>query len=336
MVEHLESGRYPFTRLRRMRTDSFSRALMRESTLSVDDLIQPLFVREGNRTAEPVQSMPGIERLSVDRIVSKCRDLHNLGIQSVVLFPVTPPAVKSDDAREAWNPDGLVQRTISAIKDKVPELGVMTDVALDPYTLNGQDGLVDESGYVMNDVTVEALIRQSLSHARAGADVVAPSDMMDGRICGIRKALEDEGFCNLRILSYAAKYASSFYGPFRDAVGSVVNLGESNKYSYQMDPANAEEALRETALDIQEGADMVMIKPGTPYLDVIWRIREAFGMPTFAYQVSGEYAMFKAAAQNGWIDEQALVLETMLGFKRAGCHGTVTYYAEQVARWLNP
>ncbi|MYB34327.1 MAG: porphobilinogen synthase [Gammaproteobacteria bacterium] len=336
MVEHLESGHYPFTRLRRMRADSFSRTLMRESTLSVDDLIQPLFVREGDKTAEPVQSMPCIERLSVDRIVSKCRDLHNLGIQSVVLFPVTPSDVKSDDAREAWNPDGLVQRTISAIKDKVPEIGVMTDVALDPYTLNGQDGLVDESGYVMNDATVEALIRQSLSHAHAGADVVAPSDMMDGRICGIRKALEDEGFYNLRILSYAAKYASSFYGPFRDAVGSAANLGGSDKYSYQMDPANAEEALRETALDIQEGADMVMIKPGTPYLDVIWRIREAFGMPTFAYQVSGEYAMFKAAAQNGWIDEQALVLETLLGFKRAGCHGVLTYYAEQAARWLNP
>ncbi len=336
MVKNLESGSYPFTRLRRMRTDSFSRTLMRESTLSVDDFIQPLFVLEGNNTAEPIQSMPGIERLTIDRIVSKCQDLHNLGIQAVVLFPVTPPDAKSDDARESWNPDGLVQRTISAIKDEVPEIGVMTDVALDPYTLNGQDGLVNESGYVMNDRTVEVLIRQSLSHAHAGADVVAPSDMMDGRIRGIREALEQDGFSNMRILSYAAKYASSFYGPFRDAVGSASNLGKSDKKSYQMDPANAEEALRETALDIQEGADMVMVKPGTPYLDVIWRIREAFGMPTFAYQVSGEYAMFKAAAQQGWIEEQALVLETLLGFKRAGCHGVLTYYAEQVARWLNP
>ena len=336
MVKSLESGCYPSTRLRRMRADSFSRILMRESSLNVDDLIQPLFVREGDNTAEPIQSMPGIERLSVDRIVSKCQDLHHLGIPSVVLFPVTPPEVKSDDARESWNPNGLVQRTIFAIKDKVPEIGVMTDIALDPYTLNGQDGLVNESGYVMNDRTVEVLIRQSLSHARAGVDVVAPSDMMDGRIRGIREALEHEGFYNLRILSYAAKYASSYYGPFRDAVGSATNLGKSNKSSYQMDPANVEEALREAAFDIHEGADMIMVKPGMPYLDVIWRIREAFGMPTFAYQVSGEYAMFKAAAKNGWIDEQALVLETLLGFKRAGCHGVLTYYAEQAARWINP
>ncbi len=336
MVDHLESGYYPSIRLRRMRADSFSRALMRESTLRVDDLIQPLFVREGNNKSEPILSMPGIERLSIDRIVRKCRDLQNLGIRSVVLFPVIPQEIKSDDAGQAWNPNGLVQRTISAIKDKVPEIGVMTDVALDPYTANGQDGLVDDSGYVVNDLTVEALIRQSLSHARAGADVVAPSDMMDGRICGIRKALEDEGFFNLRILSYAAKYASSLYGPFRDAVSSASNLGESTKDSYQMDPANSEEALRETALDIKEGADMVMVKPGTPYLDVVWRIREAFGMPTFAYQVSGEYAMLKAASQNGWIDEQSVVLETLLGFKRAGCHGVLTYFAEQAAQWLNP
>lgn len=309
---------------------------MRESSLSADDLIQPLFVREGDGISEPIQSMPGISRLSVDRIVSKCLDLHALGIPAVVLFPVTPPHVKSDDAKEAWNPDGLIQRAIAAIKDKVPEIGVMTDVALDPYTLSGQDGLIDQSGYVMNDLTVEALIRQSLSHAHAGADCIAPSDMMDGRIRGIRRAFEDEGFHNLRILSYAAKYASSFYGPFRDAVGSTANLGRSDKNSYQMDPANAEEALRETAMDIREGADMVMIKPGTPYLDVIWRVRQAFGMPTFAYQVSGEYAMCRAASENGWIDEKAVVLETLLGFKRAGCHGILTYYSEQAARWLHP
>lgn len=308
---------------------------MRESTLGAADLVQPLFVQEGVNASEPVPSMPDVFRLSVDLLVSKCRDLHALGIPAVVLFPVTPREAKSDDASEAWNPDGLIQRAVSAIKDAVPGLGVMTDVALDPYTTHGQDGLIDEAGYVVNDLTAEALIRQSLSHARAGADVVAPSDMMDGRIRGIRKTMEEEGFPNLRILSYAAKYASSFYGPFRDAVGSASNLGGSDKYSYQMDPANAEEALREVAMDIREGADMVMIKPGTPYLDVIWRVREAFGMPTFAYQVSGEYAMCRAAGQNGWIDEKAVVMETMLGFRRAGCHGVLTYYAEQVARWLD-
>lgn len=336
VVDHIKQEGYPSTRLRRMRADSFSRALMRESTLGVEDLIQPLFVRDGHDVAEPIPSMAGMSRLSLDRIAAKCRILHALGVPAVALFPVVSQDDKSDDAKEAWNPDGLVQKTIAAIKDKVPEIGVVTDIALDPYTLNGQDGLVDESGYVMNDPTVDALIRQSLSHAHAGADIVAPSDMMDGRVKGIRNALEDASLPNVRILSYAAKYASSYYAPFRDAVDSASNLGGSHKLGYQMDSANVEEALRETALDIKEGADMVMIKPGTPYLDVIWRIREAFGMPTFAYQVSGEYAMCRAAAEKGWIDEKAVVLETLLGFKRAGCHGMLTYYAEQAARWLNP
>ena len=334
MVDHPQQGNYPFSRPRRMRADPFSRRLMQESALSVNDLIQPLFVKEGSAGKEAVPSLPGVFRLSPGQVVEKCRILRDLGIPAVVLFPVTPARVKSEKAQEAWNPDGLVQRTISAIKDAVPEIGVITDVALDPYTSHGQDGLVDESGYVVNDRTVEALVKQSLSHAKAGADVVAPSDMMDGRVGAMRSALEENGFINTRILSYAAKYASSYYGPFRDAVGSAGNLGGGNKYSYQMDPANTDEALREVAMDIAEGADMVMIKPAMPYLDVIWRVKQAFGMPTFAYQVSGEYAMFKAAGRQGWLEEKPVVLEAMAGFKRAGCDGVLTYYAQEIAQWL--
>ena len=321
-------------RLRRMRADDFSRRMLRENHLTCSDLIQPLFVMEGAATTEPVPSMPGISRMSPDLLVSMCRGLSEAGIPVVVLFPVIDHDLKSEDAAEAWNENGLVQRTVTLIKKHVPELGVMTDVALDPYTSHGQDGLIDGSGHVMNDLTLEALVRQAVSHARAGADIVAPSDMMDGRIGAIRAALEAEGFVNTRILSYAAKYASSYYGPFRDAVGSANNLGSGDKFSYQMDPANTDEALREVAMDIREGADMVMVKPGTPYLDIIWRVKQEFGMPTLAYQVSGEYAMLKAAGANGWIDERAVVLETLVGFMRAGCDGVLTYYAEQVARWL--
>ena len=328
-------GTWPRTRLRRMRRDDFSRRLIRESTLTVSDLIQPVFVREGHAESEAVPSMPGVNRLSIDLLVEKSRQYHNLGIPAVVLFPATPMQAKSDDAAEAWNPDGLVQRAIDAIKNAVPELGVITDVALDPYTSHGQDGLIDESGYVVNDKTVDALVKQALSHAKAGADVVAPSDMMDGRVGAIRNILEENGFVNTRILSYAAKYASSYYGPFRDAVGSASNLAGSNKFSYQMDPANGDEALREVAIDIEEGADMIMIKPGTPYLDIIWRVKQQFAMPTFAYQVSGEYAMFRAAGLNGWIDEKAVVMEAMTGFKRAGCDGVLTYYAEELANWIH-
>jgi len=282
-----------------------------------------------------VLSMPGINRLSVDLLVGKCKTYHRLGIPAVVLFPVTPVEAKSEDASEAWSENGLVQTAIKSIKDSVPELGVITDVALDPYTSHGQDGLVDDSGYVINDETVEALVKQALSHAKSGADVLAPSDMMDGRVGALREALETDGFVNTKILSYAAKYASSFYGPFRDAVGSASNLAAGNKYSYQMDPANSNEALREVSMDIKEGADMIMIKPGMPYLDIVWRVKEVFGMPTFAYQVSGEYAMFRAAGENGWIDEKAAVIEALTGFKRAGCDGVLTYYAESLAEWLN-
>jgi len=330
-----QAGTWPRTRPRRMRRHDFSRQLMRESTLTVSDLIQPLFVHEGHSTREPVPSMPGVDRLSIDLLVEKSRQCHDLGIPAIVLFPVTPPQAKSDDAAQAWNPDGLAQRAIAAIKDAVPALGVITDVALDPYTSHGQDGLIDGSGYVVNDPTVDALVKQALSHARAGADVVAPSDMMDGRIGAIRDALEEEGFINTRILSYAAKYASSYYGPFREAVGSASNLAGGDKFSYQMDPANGDEALREVAMDIKEGADMIMIKPGTPYLDIIWRVKQHFAMPTFAYQVSGEYAMLRAASLNGWIDEKAVVMEAMTGFKRAGCDGVLTYYAQQLAHWLH-
>ena len=325
---------YPNIRLRRMRRDAFSRRLMRETVLTANDLIWPVFVREGERTRESVPSMPGVERVSIDELVRSAGEAYALGVPALALFPVTPMEAKSLDAREAWNPDGLVQRAVRALKREYPELGVITDVALDPYTSHGQDGLIDDSGYVLNDATVAALVEQALSHAEAGADVVAPSDMMDGRIGAIRHAFEGAGFVHTRILAYAAKYASSFYGPFRDAVGSAASLGKGNKYSYQMDPANADEALREVALDLEEGADMVMIKPGLPYLDIVHRVKRRFGAPTFVYQVSGEYAMLKAAAQNGWLDERACVLEALTSIKRAGADVVLTYFAVDAARWL--
>ncbi len=330
----IENGPWPTTRLRRMRRDDFSRRLMREHRLTCDDLIYPVFVLEGEGQREPVTSMPGVERLSIDLLLGEAERALSLGIPAMALFPVTPPEAKSEDAREAWNPEGLAQRAVRALKQRFPELGVITDVALDPFTTHGQDGLIDDSGYVLNDETVEVLVRQALSHAEAGADVVAPSDMMDGRIGAIRETLEAAGHRNTRILAYSAKYASSFYGPFRDAVGSAANLGAGNKYTYQMDPANSDEALREVAMDLQEGADMVMVKPGMPYLDIVRRVAETFGVPTFVYHVSGEYAMLKAAAQNGWLDERATVLEALLGCKRAGADGILTYYAPQVAEWL--
>jgi len=326
---------FPLTRMRRMRRDDFSRRLMRETTLTPDDLIYPVFVLEGAGQREPVASMPGIERLSIDLLVAEAMEMHELGVPAMALFPVTPLSAKSEDAREAYNPDGLAQRAVKALKDAVPELGVITDVALDPFTTHGQDGLIDETGYVMNDETVEVLVQQALSHAAAGADVVAPSDMMDGRIGAVREALEAAGHIHTRILAYSAKYASSYYGPFRDAVGSAANLGKGNKYSYQQDPANSDEALHEVALDLQEGADMVMVKPGMPYLDVVRRVKDCFGVPTFVYQVSGEYAMHMAAAQNGWLDERAVVMESLMCIKRAGADGVLTYFAKQVARWLN-
>jgi len=327
-------SQYPAIRKRRMRRDDFSRRLMRENSLSADDFIFPVFILEGDQQTEAVESMPGVNRLSIDLLVEEAVALRDLGIPAMALFPVTPIHVKSDEASEAWNPEGLVQRAIRALKQSVPELGVITDVALDPYTSHGQDGLLDASGYVSNDDTVAALVRQALSHAEAGADIVAPSDMMDGRITAIRQALEKNGFVNTRILAYAAKYASSFYGPFRDAVGSAGNLGGGNKYSYQMDPANSNEALHEVALDIDEGADMVMITPGMPYLDIVQRVSQEWQFPTFVYQVSGEYAMLKAAAQNGWIDEKSCVLEALLSMKRAGADGILTYYAKAAALWL--
>ncbi len=325
---------FPHTRPRRMRRDEFSRQLMRENRLTAADLIWPVFVTEGENAREPVRSMPGVDRLSIDLLVAEAQRVHALGVPAIALFPVTPPAAKSLDACEAWNPDGLAQRATRALKQAVPTLGVITDVALDPFTTHGQDGLIDDSGYVLNDATIVALTRQALSHAVAGADMVAPSDMMDGRVRGIRVALEAAGHVNTRILAYSAKYASSFYGPFRDAVGSAGNLGKGNKYTYQMDPANSDEALREVELDILEGADMVMVKPGMPYLDVLQRVKERFAMPTAVYQVSGEYAMLKAAAQNGWLDERATVLESLLAFKRAGADAILTYFAPQAAEWL--
>lgn len=325
---------FPVTRMRRMRRDDFSRRMMRENTLTPDDLIYPVFVLEGSGQREAVASMPGVERLSIDLLVEDAREAHRLGIPALALFPVTPLSAKSLDACEAFNPNGLAQRAVRALKDAVPELGIITDVALDPFTTHGQDGLIDEAGYVLNDETVEVLVRQALSHAEAGADIVAPSDMMDGRIGAIRTALEADNHIHTRILAYSAKYASSYYGPFRDAVGSAANLGAGNKYTYQMDPANANEAIHEVALDLAEGADMVMIKPGLPYLDIVRRIKDQFGAPTFVYQVSGEYAMLKAASQNGWLNEQAVVLEALVSMKRAGADGILTYYAKDVARWL--
>ena len=324
---------FPMNRPRRMRYSDFSRRLMRENTLSANDLILPVFVHELDHVT-PVASMPGVERLSIEALLRRAELALQAGIPALVLFPVTAPEAKSLDAQAAYDEHGLAQRAIRAVKSRFPELGVITDVALDPYTSHGQDGLVSESGYVMNDETVEVLVAQALSHAFAGADVVAPSDMMDGRIGAIREALEEEGFVNTQILAYSAKYASAFYGPFRDAVGSAAAFGKSNKYSYQMDPANSDEALREVALDIEEGADMVMIKPGMPYLDVVRRVKEQFQVPTFVYQVSGEYAMLKAAAQNGWLDERACVLESLMAMKRAGADGILSYFALDVANYL--
>jgi porphobilinogen synthase len=325
---------FPTTRLRRMRRDAFSRALMRETALAPSDLILPVFVCEGRDTGAAVPSMPGVERLSIDRLLRTAGEAHTLGIPALALFPVTPPDAKSLDAREAWNPQGLAQRAVRALKKEFPTLGVITDVALDPFTTHGQDGLVDGTGYVVNDSTVAALVQQALSHAEAGADIVAPSDMMDGRIGAVRAALEAAGHVHTRILAYSAKYASAFYGPFRDAVGSAANLGKGDKRTYQMDPANTDEALREVALDLDEGADMIMVKPALPYLDIVRRVKDRFGVPTFAYQVSGEYAMLKAAAGNGWLDERACVLEALTGIRRAGADAVLTYHALDAARWL--
>jgi porphobilinogen synthase len=317
-----------------MRRDEFSRRLMRESRLTTDDFIYPMFVVEGFGQRVPVPSMPGVSRISIDILLEEARELVALGIPAIALFPVPDSSTKTLDGREAWNPEGLVQRAVRALKAATPRLGVITDVALDPYTTHGQDGIIDESGYVLNDVTTDALVQQALSHAAAGADVVAPSDMMDGRIGRIREALEAAGHIHTKILAYSAKYASSFYGPFRDAVGSAPNLGKADKRTYQMDPANTDEALYEVALDLEEGADMVMIKPGMPYLDIVRRVKDEFGAPTFAYQVSGEYAMLKAACQNGWMTEKAVVLESLGAFKRAGADGILTYFAKDAARWL--
>lgn len=326
---------YPYIRMRRMRTDAFSRELQREHRVHVSDLIYPVFVMEGKSSRQAVPSMPGVERMTVNELVKEAKQIHALGIPSMAIFPVVGMEKKSEQAEEAFNEDGLAQRAITAIKDAVPELGVISDVALDPFTTHGQDGLIDDKGYVLNDETVEVLSKQALSHAQAGADIVAPSDMMDGRVGDIRSVLENNDFRNTKILAYSAKYASSFYGPFRDAVGSAANLAGSNKYTYQMDPANSDEALHEVALDISEGADMVMVKPGMPYLDIVRRVKDEFKMPTFVYQVSGEYSMLKAAAQNGWLDEQACVMESLLCIKRAGADAILTYYAKDVAQWLS-
>ncbi|MCP3687099.1 MAG: porphobilinogen synthase [Gammaproteobacteria bacterium] len=325
---------FPVVRKRRMRRDDFSRRLMRENQLSTDDLIYPMFVLDGNQIRQEIVSMPGIERLSIDHLLEEAIQVHQLGIPAIALFPVVEISAKSGDAAEAFNPDGLIQRAVRALKQQVPELGIITDVALDPYTSHGQDGLLDSDGYVTNDRTIEVLVKQALSHAEAGADIVAPSDMMDGRIAAIRESFEQHGHFNTRILAYSAKYASSFYGPFRDAIGSSGNLSGGNKYSYQMDPANSNEALHEVALDIDEGADMVMIKPGMPYLDIVQRISQEFQFPTYVYQISGEYAMLKAAGANGWIDEQECVLEALLSMKRAGADAILTYFAKAAASWL--
>ena len=325
---------FPRTRMRRMRFNDFSRRLMRENQLSVNDLIYPVFVTEGHQQKQAIASMPGIDRLSLDLLLAEAQQIYDLGIPAIALFPVTAQEHKSEHAAEAYNPDGLIQRSVKALKAAVPELGIITDVALDPYTTHGQDGLINSEGYVLNDETIAVLVKQALSHAEAGADIVAPSDMMDGRIGAIRQALEAQNHINTRILAYSAKYASSFYGPFRDAVGSAANLGKSNKSNYQMDPANSDEALREVWLDLQEGADMVMVKPGMPYLDIIRRIKDQYGVPTFAYQVSGEYAMIKAASMNGWLDERQVVLESLTAFKRAGSDAILTYFAKSVAQWL--
>ena len=331
---NLPFSAYPSARMRRMRRDDFSRRLMREHEITANDLIYPVFVLDGQNKRESIASMPGVERLSVDLLLPVAEECVRLGIPALALFPVIDASLKTRGAEEALNPDGLVPRTVTALKARFPGLGIITDIALDPYTSHGQDGLIDASGYVMNDETVAVLAQQAVVHAQAGADVVAPSDMMDGRVAALRAALEENGHIHTRILAYAAKYASSFYGPFRDAVGSAANLGKGNKHTYQMDPANGNEALWEVGMDLQEGADMVMIKPGMPYLDVIRRVKDAYGAPTYAYQVSGEYAMLKAAAQNGWLDERACVLEALLAFKRAGADGVLTYFARDAARWM--
>ncbi len=329
------SDHYPNIRMRRMRANQFSRDLTSENQINVSDLIYPVFVTEGTQQRYEVDSMPGVERLSIDQLLKEAEQLHKLGVPAIAVFPVVEADKKSDQAEESFNPNGLAQRTIASLKAEIPELGVISDVALDPFTSHGQDGLIDDKGYVLNDETVDVLVKQALSHAEAGADIVAPSDMMDGRVGEIRINLESNDFRNTKILAYSAKYASSFYGPFRDAVGSAANLAGGNKYTYQMDPANSDEALHEVALDISEGADMVMVKPGMPYLDIVRRVKDEFKMPTFVYQVSGEYSMLKAAAQNGWLDEQACVMESLLCIKRAGADAILTYYAKDVAQWLS-
>jgi porphobilinogen synthase len=331
-------GQFPARRMRRMRRDDFSRRLMSENQLTVNDLIYPVFVLEGENQREAIASMPGVERKSIDLLLEEAQELVDLGIPAIAIFPVTPMDKKSLMAEEAYNPEGLAQRTVRALKAKFPELGVITDVALDPFTTHGQDGILGEGGkddsYVLNDITKDILVKQALSHAQAGADVVAPSDMMDGRVGAIRETLENHGFVNTRILAYSAKYASNYYGPFRDAVGSASNIKGGNKYSYQMDPANSDEAIHEVAQDIAEGADMVMVKPGMPYLDIVRRVKDTFQVPTYAYQVSGEYAMHMAAIQNGWLEEKPCVMEGLLAFKRAGADGILTYFAKKVAYWL--
>ena len=327
-------GKFPRRRARRLRRDDFSRRLVRENRLSADDFIYPAFVIEGEGRSEPVPSMPGVERMSIDRLLVQAGHCVELGIPAIALFPVVDGKLRTADAREAYNGAGLAPGAIRALKQRFPQLGVITDIALDPYTSHGQDGLIDDSGYVLNDETIEVLVKQALCHAEAGVDIVAPSDMMDGRIGALREALDGRGFIHTRILAYAAKYASSFYGPFRDAVGSAATLGKGDKYTYQIDPANSDEALWEVGMDLQEGADMVMVKPGLPYLDIVRRVKDEFGAPTMAYQVSGEYAMLKAAGQNGWIDERKCVLEALLAFKRAGADAILTYFALDAARWL--
>ena len=333
-MSSIVTGLYPNTRMRRMRRDPFSRALMRENTVTAADLIYPVFILDGDNQRQQVASMPGVERVSIDLLLKVAEECVSLGIPVLALFPVIDASLKTYDGVEATNPDGLVPRAVRALKASFPQLGILTDIALDPYTTHGQDGLPDENGYIVNEKTIEMLTRQALTHAEAGVDVVAPSDMMDGRIGVIRAALEERGFIHTRIMAYSAKYASAFYGPFRDAVGSAANLGKADKNTYQMDPANTDEALREVALDLQEGADMVMVKPGMPYLDVVRRVKDEFKVPTFAYQVSGEYAMLKAAAQNGWLDHDKVMMEAMMAFKRAGADGVLTYFALDVARKL--
>ncbi|HYN26693.1 MAG TPA: porphobilinogen synthase [Burkholderiales bacterium] len=327
-------GKFPVRRMRRLRRDDFSRRMVREHRLTADDFIYPVFVIDGQNRSEAVPSMPGVERLTVDALVRQAEHCVELGVPAIALFPVVDNKLRTADASEAFNPEGLAPRTIRALKTRFPELGVITDIALDPYTSHGQDGLVDESGYVLNDETIEALVKQALTHAEAGVDIVAPSDMMDGRIGALRRALDERGHIYTRILAYAAKYASSFYGPFRDAVGSAANLGKGDKYTYQIDPANSDEALWEVGMDLEEGADMVMIKPGMPYLDIVRRVKDEYGAPTFVYQVSGEYAMLQAAGLNGWIDRRKCILESLLAFKRAGADGILTYFALEAAAWL--